>query len=268
MAFFTFAITMPLAFAYALASVAFVSALSLIGVVTIAVSKERLSRMVFFLVALASGALLGDSFIHLIPEAFETLGAQHSSLLALAGIAAFFALEKIFRWHHGHHEEDSLGGENRHHPEARRTASLGRLILVSDGVHNFIDGIILAGSFLVSVPVGIATALAVVLHEIPQEIGDFGVLLHAGYSRGEALFFNFLSALTAFAGVFAAFLIGAGIERFSQAMIPFAAGSFLYIATSDLLPEIKEHRSVGSSLVELLGLGIGVGAMYLLLFLE
>ena len=144
---------------------------------------------------------------------------------------------------------------------------LGRLILFSDGLHNFLDGLIIGASYLISVEVGIATTIAVVLHEIPQEIGDFGVLLHAGYSKGKAIFYNFISALTAIAGVLVIMVMGSSSERMISFLIPFAAGTFIYIATADLVPELHKQRG-SSTVLEFVAILIGVGAMYGLLFLE
>lgn len=244
---------------YTFASVVLISLLSLVGLMTLSWREGFLRMSVFALVSLAVGALLGDAFIHLIPEAFaESTDYLTLSLSILAGILLFFLLEKVLHWHHHQGIEAS---EPSVHP-------VGKMILISDGVHNFIDGLIIAASFLVSTEVGIATTIAVVLHEIPQEIGDFGVLLHAGYSRAKALWLNFLSALAAVAGAAIGLLLGSSTETFTALLIPLAAGGFIYIAMSDLIPELHKTRLVSHSIIQFAMILIGVGAMAGLLTLE
>ncbi len=243
---------------YALLSTVIVSLVSLIGVFSLSVKEEFIRKYIFLFVSLAVGALLGDAFIHLIPESFEELAnGTLIGLLVIVGLLLFFVLEKFLHWHH--HEDDIA--ENHIHP-------VGKLVLFSDGVHNFIDGIIIGVSFLISVPVGIATTLAVILHEIPQEIGDFGVLLHAGYSRRKALWFNFLSALMAVLGTLVAFILGEAGENLITWILPLAAGGFIYIAVADLIPELQKTKIVEHSFVQFLALALGVVLMVALTFLE
>ncbi len=245
-------------FIYATASVLIVSAISLAGLFTISAKEERLKRVLFILIALAIGALLGDAFVHLIPEAIEVnKNIRMVSGLVIIGIVVFFAIEKVLHWHH-HEEQDTV-------PDI---LPVGKLILFSDGLHNFIDGCIIAVSYLADVKVGIATTIAIILHEIPQEIGDFGILLHAGYTRNRALLFNFLSALLAVLGTLAVFLLGANAEQFVNTILPFAAGSLIYIAMSDLVPELHKSRGVKRTLFELILIGAGIGIMYLLLLVD
>lgn len=256
-----------------LGSVGLVSLVSFTGILTIPLHGERLRRALCFLIPLAVGALLGDAFFHLIPEAFEeTVNPARTSFLIITGIASFFFLEKFLRWHHHPAEDDEATATKddlQEVPGNRRTAShLGQLVLISDGLHNFIDGIIIGASYLVSIEVGIATTLAVILHEIPQEIGDFGILLYAGYTKGTALFYNFLSAITAVAGAVLVLLIGSLPAAFIQGVLSFAAGSFIYIASSDLVPELHRNREHGNLFAEIAGIALGVLTMYLLLFLE
>ncbi|MEK7124680.1 MAG: ZIP family metal transporter, partial [Patescibacteria group bacterium] len=162
------------AYIWSILSVVAVSLVSLIGVFTLSIKEEFLRKYIYIFISLAAGALLGDAFIHLIPEAFEeSFDPALTGMFVIAGIVIFFILEKFFHWHHH--------GEDANKPHSIHPA--GKLILFSDGVHNITDGIIIGASFLVSIPVGVATTLAVVLHEIPQEIGDFAVLIHAGYKR-------------------------------------------------------------------------------------
>ncbi len=241
---------------YSLASVIVVSLISLIGLFTLSLNEKLLKKYVFILVSLAVGALLGDAFIHLIPEAFEQIGNPTNLALAIVGgIFIFFVLEKFLHWHH-HGIEDHAP-----HP-------IGNLILVSDGIHNLIDGIIIGASYLISIEVGIATTIAVILHEIPQEIGDFGVLLHAGYTKSKALWLNFLSALFAIVGVIIALILGTMTESLILWLIPVAAGGFIYIAMSDLIPELHKTKKFTYSVIQLIAISIGIGSMLLLLAIE
>ena len=235
-----------------------VSLVSLVGVFALSIKEELLRKYIFVFISLAVGALLGDAFIHLIPEAFESsINSILVSILIITGVVIFFILEKFLHWHH--HGEDEAAPDI--HPA-------GRLILLSDGVHNFIDGIIIGVSFLISMPVGIATTLAVILHEIPQEIGDFAVLLHSGYSKSRALWLNFLSALCAILGTLVAFVLGQAGETFILWILPVAAGGFLYVAVADLIPELHKTKDVKHSLMQILAVIAGVLAMVALLYLE
>ena len=227
-------LSMTTAYILAIVSVLGISLVSLIGVFGLSLRDKFLKSSLFALVSLAVGALLGDAFIHLIPHAFEdSTNPLSVSLAIVGGILAFFIIEKVLHWHH------HLGIEDVDHG----TKPVGKLILISDSVHNFIDGTIIGASYLVSVEVGIATTIAVILHEIPQEIGDFGVLLHAGYSKAKALWFNFLSALFAIAGAGLALILGASAEGLVLWLVPVAAGGFIYIALSDLIPALHGHEN-------------------------
>lgn len=245
---------------YALASVLAVSLISLVGVFTLSMSPDRLRRIVFILVALAAGALFGDALIHLLPEIYAT--AQYpilASLLILLGIVIFLILEKILRWHHHHHINEG---------DEHATLPLGYLNLISDAFHNLLDGLVIGVSYLISPAVGLATTIAVIFHEIPQEIGDFGILIHAGFTRGRALFLNLLSALLAVVGVIVALLIGSRIELFNQVLLPLAAGGFLYIAGSDLVPEIHKTPDPRRSLLQIGAFIFGILLMVGLLYVE
>jgi len=246
---------MPLA--YAIISIITISIISLIGVATLAVREHLLRKYVFLFVSLAVGALLGDAFLHLIPEALEELGsAVFTGIAVIGGILLFFIIEKLLHWHH-----HGLDEENHVHP-------IGKLVLISDGFHNFIDGIIIGTSYMISIEVGIATTIAVMLHEIPQEIGDFGVLLHAGYSKSRALFLNFLSALTALLGLGAVVLLGTFIEPLTVWLLPVAAGGFIYIAIADLIPELHKTTHRGHAILQSFIVILGVALMAVLLLLE
>jgi zinc and cadmium transporter len=246
-----------------LGSVVVVSLVSFTGIFVMALKRERLVRMFSFLVPLAVGALFGDAFFHLIPESFKDAdNPLLPSLFLTLGIISFFSIEKVLHWHYHGVEEHAAAVPRR---DARH---LGPLILISDGFHNFIDGVIIAVSYLAGLEVGVATTLAVVLHEIPQEIGDFSVLLYAGYERRTALFYNFLSALTAVAGAVIILLFDALPEALLQGVMPFIAGVFIYIAGSDLVPELHKNGNIKTAFTEVMGMGLGFLVMYLLLFLE
>jgi zinc and cadmium transporter len=232
--------------------------LSLIGLAFISVGEEKLKRIIFVMVSLAVGGLFGDAFIHLLPESFERIGSKlQASLFVLAGIFAFFVLEKFLLWRHQH----VLESDHPIHP-------VGYMNLLADGAHNFIDGVIIGASYDVSLHVGIATTMAVVFHEIPHELGNFFVLLYAGFTKRKALFFNFVSALFAILGTFMSLLVGSRVAEFSSVMLPVAAGGFIYIAGSDLVPELNKESTLGKSLVQMLAIAGGVGLMLILVMLE
>lgn len=254
---------------YTLASVLVVSAVSLIGIAALALQKNALQRALFVLIAVAAGALFGDALIHLIPEAFESgLPAAHISLAVLGGIIAFFILEKFLRWKHTHELDNHLYSNAPHDETGAHVQPVGQLVLVSDALHNLIDGVVIGVAYLVSVPTGIATTIAVILHEIPQEISDFGLLLHAGYSRKKAIALNFLSALFAAFGAVAVFAFGAALESALPLIAAFAAGNFLYIAGTDLVPEIHKTSSPKHSVIQLISLCAGVAIMFALVWVE
>lgn len=241
---------------YTIVSVVVVSALSFTGLLALSLKEHILRKYVFILVSLAVGALFGDALLHLIPESFEELGnTPLVGILIMVGILLFFGLEKYLHWHH--HEDDE---EKTHHT--------GKMILISDGLHNFIDGAVIAASYFAGIEIGIATTLAVVLHEIPQEIGDFGILLHSGYKIKKALFFNFISALLAILGAIVALFLHEFTETIVLYFIPIAAGGFIYIAGSDLVPELHKTKNIKHSLVQFSAIILGIVAMILLLYLE
>jgi zinc and cadmium transporter len=245
-------------YVYAFLSVLIVSLVSLVGVFSLSLRDDVLKKYINFFISLAIGALLGDAFIHIIPEAFEgKLGATLSSILIIVGVLLFFVIEKFVHWHH--HGEDK--DEEHIHP-------VGKLILFTDGFHNFIDGAIIAASFMVSIPVGIATTIAVVLHEIPQEIGDFAVLIHSGYTKKRALWLNFLSALASVLGLAVVFIFGNIVENVALWFIPIAAGGFIYIAVADLIPELHKTKNVKHSTIQLGIILLGILSMLALLLLE
>ena len=248
---------MPNVWIYSLVSVFIVSLISFVGVLTLSIKADKLKKILLYMVSFSAGALFGDVFIHLLPEAVEEVGfGLNISIYIMFGIGLSFIIEKFIHWRHCHIHDS----KEHIHPFAMMN-------LYGDAVHNFIDGMIIAASYLVSVPVGIATTLAVILHEIPTEIGDFGVLLHGGFSKGKALFYNFVTALTAVVGAVVSLLISSYVENITIFLIPFAAGSFIYIAGSDLIPELHKEVEVKKSLMQFVAIVLGVLVMFLLLFL-
>lgn len=250
---------------YTLISVVIVSLISLIGAITLYFRQELMRKALLFLVSFSAGALLGDVFLHLLPELFEdTESIEYLSLLILGGIVIFFILEKFIHWFHRHEYTHWLSPPH----EDKEVHPMAFTNLIGDSLHNFIDGMIIAASFLVSIPVGIATTLAVAFHEIPQEIGNFGVLVHAGMGKGRALWFNFLSALTAIGGALVVLFFGTEVETFLTIIVALTIGGFIYIAGSDLIPELHKEESTEKSIYQVIFFCIGIGVMALLLLLE
>ncbi|HLC64622.1 MAG TPA: ZIP family metal transporter [Candidatus Nanoarchaeia archaeon] len=240
--------------AYSLISVVIVSLLSFIGLLTFSMHPKRLKKILIYMVSFSAGALFGDAFFHLLPESTLDGMAFRVSLSVMSGIVLSFIVEKVIFWRHCH-----LPTTKEHpHPFAIMN-------LVGDSVHNFIDGIIIGASYIAGIEVGIATTLAVVLHEIPQEIGDFGILLYGGFSKSKALMYNFLTAITAVAGAVLALVLSRSVEGVTTFLIPFSAGTFIYIAGSDLIPELHKEANTKKSLLEIGTFCAGVLVMIALL---
>ena len=266
------------AWALALLSVFAISLVSLVGVSTLAFGRQRLERVVFLLVAFAVGAMFGGAVLHLIPEAYDTLGpGLLPGLLVLAGVGAFFVLEKFLHWHHGHDLPGEPGHHGHHHglpPEGTApegaSPSVAAMSIAGNVAHNLIDGAIVAASYLVSTETGLVTTLAVVLHEIPQEIGNFGVLVYGGYTPRRALAVNFASGLAGLLGAVLALIAGQAVGGLADYLLPFTAGGFLYIAGSDLIPELNRRHShtPAKSVWQLVMMALGVAVMTIPLLLE
>lgn len=239
---------------YSLISVTIVSLLSLLGLVAFPFGEEKIKKFLIWAVAFAGGTLLGDAFFHLIPEAYSGGVDIRVSFSVLAGILAFFILEKFIHWHHCH----DIGCE-----EHNETFSY--VIMFGDAAHNFIDGMIIAASFMVSIPIGIATTMAVIFHEIPHEIGDFASMLYGGFSKGKALWYNFLAGIVAVAGALLVLIAGNSFENLTFYLIPFAAGGFIYVASADIIPELHKSTKVSHSVLQLVCIVAGMGIMYGLL---
>jgi zinc and cadmium transporter len=245
------------AWGYSIGSVIVVSLISLIGIMALLLNKD-VKKITFLLVSFAVGGLFGDAFIHLLPESFEQIENKvEIAILILAGILIFFILEKFLRWRHYHLSENEA-----------RIQPVVTMNLVGDAVHNLIDGMVIGASYLISLPLGLTTTLAIVLHEIPQEMGDFGILIHGGLSVKKALGFNLLSASTAIIGTILSLAIGPHVQGYTISLVPITAGGFIYIAGSDLIPELQHDVKLSKSILQFALILLGLGIMAALVLLE
>jgi len=236
----------------ALGSTLLVSLLSFSGILLLAMRAKQLKKVVFILVSFAVGALFGNTFFMLIPESFHQIDdSQTIGILIISGLIIMFVLEKFIHWHHNHNVS-----------EEEVTAPLGYISLITDSLHNFTDGVLIAAAWMASPEVGIATTLAVVVHEIPQEISDFGVLLHAGFSKRKALFLNFIAACSAILGGILTLTLGSVSAKMLTYILPFAAGGFIYLAGSDLIPELNRERDVKKSMIQFAAIIVGLVLMF------
>lgn len=227
------------------------SCIALVGSLTLVLQPRTLDRILLPLVAFAAGSLIGGALFHMIPAAVHEMGNRTSVYVWLvAGFVLFLALEQFLNWHHSHSQ----------HPDDKQP--LTYLILVADGLHNFIGGLFVAASFLVDFQLGIVAWLAAAAHEVPQELGDFGVLVHGGWSKSRALLYNFASALLFLVGGVVAYVASARLDV--AFLVPFAAGNFLYIGAADLIPEIKSSHDAKTNAVHFLAFIIGLGLLLLL----
>ncbi len=243
---------------YAIGSVFFVSLISLIGILTLKVKDDVMKKVLIYFISFSAGSMLGGAFFHMLPEVIEMNEGfvMSISIFILFGILISFFLEKVIHWRHCHMP---ITKTHVHH--------FGIMSLVGDIVHNFLDGIIIGVSYLASIPTGVATTIAVVFHEIPQEIADFGVLLHSGFSKKKALGLNFFVGIFAFIGLGISFVIGAAAQDLIKFIIPIAIGNFIYIAGADLIPEMHKDTKISKSLMQIIMFVLGVVLMYLLTFM-
>lgn len=222
-----------------------VSLLSFLGILTLSFKEKFLKEITLLLVALSAGALMGGAFFHMIPESIENFDIDSLFIYVIVGFVIFFLLEKILYWRHCHDVNCDVH-------------TFGYMNIIGDALHNFIDGLVIAAAFISNFEVGVATTIAIIFHEIPQEIGDFGVLLHSGFKKSTAFLVNFITALTAVLGGIIGFVISFYVSEFVPTLLPIAAGGFLYISASDLIPEIRKvvdvKKSVSTLLVFLAGI--------------
>jgi len=242
---------------YIILATVVVSVLSLLGIFLVSL-KIDLKKITFYLVSLASGTMLGAAFLDLIPEALEHQSPYTFTLVG-GGVFIFFILEKFLLWRHCHHHQ---------HPNDHRRPAAAAMILTGDAVHNFIDGIIIAASFSVDIKVGTSVTLAIMLHEIPQELGDFGVLLHGGFTVKKALIANFLTALVAMAGAVITYFFIGSMPHLQYYLLPITAGGFLYVALADLIPQLHEYVETRQTLAQILLLAFGFSLVWLVSQLE
>lgn len=229
------------------------SGIALIGSVTLVLSPQTLDRILLPLVAFAAGSLIGGALFHMLPVAVEQMNHSLAVYIWLAaGFMLFLALEQFLNWHHSHSQFPA------------EQQPLTYLILIADAVHNFVGGLFVAASFLVDFKLGVVAWLAAAAHEVPQELGDFGVLIHGGWSKRSALAYNFASALTFVLGGLVAYVASASIDV--AFLIPFAAGNFLYIGAADLIPEIKKSHDLTTNTLHYLAFSLGVALLLALRF--
>lgn len=237
-------------FFWILASTCLVSLISLAGVFALALKGVLLDKFIFCFIGFSAGALIGGAFLHILPEAIAKDGAGSLFYYVISGIIMFFMMERYFYWRHCH----QTGGACKTHP-------VTYLNLIGDGFHNFVDGMVIAVSFIASFKLGVVTTMAVVLHEIPQELGDFAVLVYGGMTKRKALFYNFISALTAVVGAVVAYFVNESARGFSAFILPFTAGGFIYIAASDLIPEIHKEKNPRRANAAFVAFLLGIGFM-------
>lgn len=234
-----------------------VSVISFIGILSLFFKDRILNKIVFYLVAISAGSLMGGAFLHLIPEAMESVGSGHGvdnvALSILVGFIAFFILERVLHWHHCHKH----GGDCSVHP-------FTYLNLIGDGLHNCIDGVVIIAAFSVSYELGIATTMSIILHEIPQEISDFGVLVYGGFTKSKALAFNFMSGLLALVGAFLGYLLINAAQGAMPILLGLTAGGFIYVSASDLIPEMHKESKFSKSLIAFICFFLGVSLMFFL----
>jgi len=234
--------------AWIIAGGALMSAIAMVGSVTLALKPATLDRLLLPLVAFAAGSLIGGAFFHMIPAAVIEIGdILNVGVLIVAGFTAFFLLEQLLHWHHCHRASSDC------------KQPLTYLILIGDGLHNFLGGLAIAGTFLIDIRLGITSWLAAAAHEVPQELGDFGVLLHGGWSKRKALLFNVLSGLTFLAGGLVTYALSFQMDI--GWLIPFAAGNFIYIGASDLVPEVNKHHDLRANAVHLMAFVLGLAIL-------
>lgn len=236
--------------AYIFLATFIISLFSFVGVVTLALKDTILNKILLILIGLSAGTLMGGAFLHLLPEAVEIRSELDIYLLVLVGFILFFLIEKVLHWRHCHKEQCDIH-------------TFHYMNLVGDSIHNFIDGLIMAASFVVSIPLGITTTIAIATHEIPQEIGDFGVLIYGGFSKKKAILLNFVVALTAVIGGIIGFFISSLVEDIVVYILPFAAGGFIYIAATDLVPEIRKELDMKKYMATLFVFICGILIMWI-----
>lgn len=230
-----------------------ISMLSLVGVIFLLLKKNLLNKILILLISFSAGGLLGGAFFHLLPEAIDKFNNSIQIFkYIIISICLFFILERVLRWRHCHNAKCEM---HKH---------LGYLNLFGDGVHNFIDGLIIISAFSINPALGVTISISIVLHEIPQEISDFGVLIYSGFNKTKAILYNLFSALLSVLGVVVGFFLINHIENLNNFLLPFAAGGFIYIAASDLIPELHKEQNTKKSLISFIVFILALIFMWLL----
>ena len=237
-------------FIWAIGSSIGVSLVSLIGIFALILKEKILNKILILLIGFSAGGLIGGAFLHLIPESLEDIGMHACFLYVIIGFILFFILERYFHWRHCHEGKCDIH-------------AFTYLNLIGDGIHNFADGLVIGASFTVSINFGLITSLVIIFHEIPQEIGDFGVLVYGGLSKARALFFNFLTAITCVVGAGLGFFLAEGIKDFSGVLLPVTAGGFIYIAACDLIPELHKQPGLKRASFSILAFILGILLIWL-----
>jgi len=232
-------------FIWAISASIAVSLISLVGIFSFSLSETRLKNALILLIGFAAGGLIGGAFLHLLPEALEQAESFRVFLYLILGFIAFFVLERYLYWRHCHNGVCTVH-------------AFTYLNLIGDGIHNFTDGLIIGTSFLVSVRFGAITSLVIIMHEIPQEIGDFGVLVYGGFTRFRALYYNFICALSCVAGTIVGYLVSENVVSLSPVLLPFTAGGFIYIAACDLVPELHKQPDAKKGLFSMVAFLSGI----------
>ncbi len=234
-------------FVIAILASVIVSLISFVGIIALLLNENLLKKILLALIGFSAGSLIGGAFLHLLPETFEK-GQDYifSFSIVIISFTIFFLMEKFLLWRHCHKGEKC------------DVHTFTYMNLIGDGIHNLIDGLVIGGAFFVDIKIGIAATIAIISHEIPQELGDFGVLIYGGMKKSKALFFNFLSATTAILGTLIGYFLAVNLENFISALMPFAAGGFIYIAASDLIPELHRQSDSKKSLTAILLFLLGI----------
>lgn len=249
---------MVLEWIYVIVSAFLVSLIALIGIILTPIKIGKLKKVLIYFVSFSAGALFGGAFFHLLPEIVEEVGLTfYVSSLLLGGIILFFIIEKVVHWHY------NLAPYEKEHAHP-----LAAMSLVGGAFHNLLDGLVIGASYLVNIPTGIAITSAIALHKIPKEMGWFGILIHGGFSKFKAISFNYISSLFTIIGAVIALLVSNYLENIQFFVIPVAVGGFIYLAGSDLIPELHKEAGVRKSLLQLIAMLAGIAVMALLLLLE
>jgi len=239
-----------MAFLWAIGASILVSIISLIGIFSLLLNERLLNRILILLVGFGAGGLIGGAFLHLLPETLEnSKDFTLSFMYVIFGFILFFILEKYLFWRHCHKGKCEIH-------------AFTYLNLIGDGIHNFGDGLIIGVSFFTDIRIGIVSTLAIIMHEVPQELGDFGILIYGGLSKFKALVLNYISATLAILGTVIGYIFSSHINNFSLILLPFAAGGFIYIASCDLIPELHRQPDIKKSSVSMLFFILGIILMW------